>query len=395
MLEKLARGLGVAARSGAAPLVIGARVASWRRVALGEDIPTRGGGIAALSKMALDELFLASELAAAPLVSPRERGRMARELSRALGLFERSGWLEDPASYHEDPPPLEIDRVHDGRSGRVPVRHLSFQSGYAPREREPGRQRWLDYRPNRTAHARLFAHPGRRRPWLVCIPGYRMGHPAIDRLGFRVRWLYHELGLNVAIPVMPLHGPRRVGRRSGDGFLTGDFVDTVHGQAQAVWDVRRLVRWLRDTGAPRVGIYGVSLGAHTAALTASLEERLDCVIAGIPATCFVRLLGSQLPEIAVRALARVGLPLERIETLLRVVSPLCMKPRVPRERRFLFAGLADRLATPEHARDLWHHWDRPRSEWYDGSHVSYLWEAPVRALVLEALTECGMVRGSA
>jgi hypothetical protein len=144
-----------------------------------------------------------------------------------------------------------------------------------------------------------------------------------------------------------------------------------------------------------VGIYGVSLGAHTAALTASLEERLDCVIAGIPATCFVRLLGSQLPEIAVRALARVGLPLERIETLLRVVSPLCMTPRVPRERRFLFAGLADRLATPEHARDLWHHWERPRSEWYDGSHVSYLWEPPVRALVLEALTECGMVRGSA
>ena len=394
MLGKLARGLGVAARSGAAPLVIGARVASWRQAALGEDIPARGGGLAAVSKMALDEIFLATELAAAPLVSPRERSRMARELSRALGLFERSGWLEDPARYHEDPPPLEIERVHQARSGRLPVRHVSFESGYAPREREPGRQRWLAYRANRTAHARLFAHPGRSRPWLVCVPGYRMGHPAVDMLGFRVHWLYKRLGINVAIPMMPLHGPRRIGRRSGDGFFTGDFIDTVHGQAQAVWDVRRLIHWLRDNGAGGVGVYGVSLGAHTAALTASLEEDLDCVIAGIPATCFVRLLGSQLPEIAVRALARVGLPLERIERLLRVVSPLCIPPKLPRERRFLFAGLADRLATPEHARDLWRHWDRPRSEWYDGSHVSYLWESRVRALVLEALTTSGMVRGT-
>ena len=158
--------------------------------------------------------------------------------------------------------------------------------------------------------------------------------------------------------------------------------------------MRRLIRWLRGNGAPRVGIYGVSLGAYTAALTASLEDELDCAIAGIPATCFVRLLGSQLPDIAVRALARAGLPLERIETLLRVVSPLCIPPRLPREKRFVYAGLGDRLATPEHARDLWHHWERPRSEWYDGGHVSFLWESPVRALVQEALTACGMVRGA-
>ena len=85
MLRKLARGLGMAARSSAAPLVIGARVASWRQVALGEDLPVRGGGIAAASKMALDEIFLATELAAAPLVSLRERTRMARELSARSG----------------------------------------------------------------------------------------------------------------------------------------------------------------------------------------------------------------------------------------------------------------------------------------------------------------------
>jgi hypothetical protein len=57
---------------------------------------------------------------------------------------------------------------------------------------------------------------------------------------------------------------------------------------------------------------------------------------------------------------------------------------VPHERRFLFAGLADRLASPDHARDLWQHWGRPRMAWYHGSHVSYLWEGAVKSLLEEA-----------
>jgi hypothetical protein len=60
---------------------------------------------------------------------------------------------------------------------------------------------------------------------------------------------------------MPLHGPRRVGRRGGDGYLSGDFLDTIHAQTQAVWDIRRLIAWLRAEGAQRVGVQGVSWAA--------------------------------------------------------------------------------------------------------------------------------------
>ena len=108
-----------------------------------------------------------------------------------------------------------------------------------------------------------------------------MGRVSVDFTGFRVRWLHRELGLNVAIPVMPLHGPRSQGRRGGDGFLSGNFVDTVHAQTQAAWDVRRLIDWLRSFGAPAVGIHGVSLGGYTAALVASLDPKLDCAVVGI------------------------------------------------------------------------------------------------------------------
>jgi len=217
-----------------------------------------------------------------------------------------------------------------------------------------------------------------------------MGRPVVDFTGFRARWLHRTLGLNVAIPVLPLHGPRSIGWRGGDGFLTGDFVDTVHAQAQAIWDVRRLIGWLRSHGTPAVGAYGVSLGGYTAALLASLEENLDCVIAGIPAADFVRLMRAHVPEFLMRAASRIGFSFENAERLLRVVSPLALPPLVPRDRRFLFAGLADHLAPPDHARDLWLHWQRPRVTWYHGSHLSFLWEPEVESLVREAVAATGL-----
>jgi hypothetical protein len=217
-----------------------------------------------------------------------------------------------------------------------------------------------------------------------------MGHPLVDFTGFRARFLHRTLGVNVAVPVLPLHGPRRVGWRGGDGFFSGDFVDTVHAQAQAIWDIRRLIGWLRQEGAPAVGVYGVSLGGYTAALLASVEEGLDCVIAGIPATDFVRLARSHTPLLLVRAAERAGFSFDRIERLLRVVSPLALAPKVAHERRFLYAGLADRLAAPEQARELWRHWGEPRTLWYHGSHVSFIWEPEIQTLLSEALTQTGL-----
>jgi dienelactone hydrolase len=151
------------------------------------------------------------------------------------------------------------------------------------------------------------------------------------------------------------------------------------------------VSWLRGRGAPAIGVYGVSLGAHTSALLASLEDGLDGVVAGIPAADLLALLRSHFPPVLLRAAARLGLDLEQAAQLLRVVSPLAIQPRVPADRRFLYAGAADRLAPPEHALALWRHWERPRIAWYDGGHVSFLWEPAVERLLLEAFERCGLL----
>jgi hypothetical protein len=343
------------------------------------------------SKIALDDLFFASELVSATVVSMSHRRRLSREISDSLEFYGSEGWLEDPLAYHESPPPIGDTKISTVHSAFGFYRHLEWESGYAPHPGEPGRDRWLGFEENRSAHAWLFEHPGEPRPWVMCVPGYRMGHQLIDFAGFKVRWLYGALGVNVAVPVMPLHGPRRQGRRGGDGFLSGDFVDTIHAQSQSVFDCRRLMHWLRSRGAPAIAAYGVSLGGYTAALLASIERELDGVIIGIPASDFVALLEGHMPKFAVRLAARIGFPFDSLRDLMRVASPLALEPLVPQDRRFIYAATHDGLAIPSQARDLWRHWERPRIEWYEGSHVSFLWESKVETLVTEGLEAAGML----
>jgi hypothetical protein len=336
-------------------------------------------------KAALDEVFYLSEVVAGAPLAFLETPRLQREATDAAEQFAMRGWLDAPATYHREPPPLDAPAVEQVTAiPGLSYERLTFESGYAPWEHEVGRERWLAYAPNRTAHARIFRHPGEPRPWIMCIPGYRMGSVAVDIVGFQVAWLFGRLGLNVVIPVLPFHGPRRVGRRGGDGYMTGDFIDTIHAQAQTLWDLRRLLSWVRRQDGPAVGVYGVSLGGLTSAMLASLEEDLDCVVAGMPPACFAGLMQDNSPAVVRRLIDYAGFPWETVKQLLRVVSPLALAPRVAHERRFLFAGIADSLAPRAQALALWRHWGRPRLAWYPGSHSSFMLESAVRDLLLEA-----------
>src|SRR5207253_242863 len=113
------------------------------------------------------------------------------------------------------------------------------------------------------------------------------GLPFMDFGAFDVGQLHDELGYNLVLPLLPLHGHRKPARApgrsgAGDAFLSFDLVNTVHGLAQAVWDVRRIIGWVRAQGATSVGLFGVSLGAYVAALVAGVVDGLDRIVAGIP-----------------------------------------------------------------------------------------------------------------
>ena len=51
------------------------------------------------------------------------------------------------------------------------------------------------------------------------------------------------------------------------------------------------------------------------------------------------------------------------------VSPLTFQPRIPHEGRYIYAGVADRVARPDQARALWRHWGKPSIEWLSSGHV--------------------------
>ena len=337
----------------------------------------------------LDELLIAA--LRHPDLLPREDdyAPAAADLRAARELFEAKGWLDHPAGYHRDPPvPDDVEARHE-RSHRFGYEHTTFSSGWEPDPAEPGRSRWLEHQANRTAHAWVARAPGRDHgSWVVCVHGFGMGQKAgLDLRSFRAAEL-HRLGINVAVVVLPLHGPRASGRVRGEDLMTIDMVDSLHGMAQATWDARRLIRWLREReGAQRVGIMGQSLGGLVTALVASLDPDLACAVAGIPVVDLPDLFRRHSPPEIARRAEQFGVLGPLADQVHRVVSPLAMSCAVPPERRYIYAGLGDRMSTFGQARRLWLHWDRPALATYPGGHIGFYWAGSVKRLVTGAMTQ--------
>jgi pimeloyl-ACP methyl ester carboxylesterase len=357
----------------------------------GQPDPHLTVGLAA--HVAADEAVIA--LAMGPNRFPRRADyiRVGAELRRMRELFAREGWLANPRAYHRDPPPLDHPAItNDWTIGKGPTpvspmirfERMLFASEFEPRPTESGYDRWISYKPNYAAGASLVRHREGDRPWLIGIHGFGMGVPFMDFGAFPTR-LHTELGYNLVLPTLPLHGHRRVTRMSGEAFLSFDLVNSVHGLTQAIWDIRRIISWIRTQSSAPIAVYGVSLGAYVASLLAAIEPGLDRVLAGIPASDFPTLFRSHSPShIQLRAVEH-GILGGAAEDVHRVVSPLAMPPLVPRDRLFIFAGQGDRVVRPEQARALWEHWHEPSILWYPAGHVGYLMSGEVHDFVDFAL----------
>lgn len=355
----------------------------------GTSLPVPSISPSLAAQVAADEVILA--VASGPNRIPRRADfeRVSAELAHARLLFETEGWLDDPVSYHRTPPPLEEPATGRGWALGQSYERLMWPSGFTPRPEEPGYERWCSYEPNRTAAATILRHRDGPRPWIVTIHGFGCGTPFMDFIGLGALHLHRELGLNVAMPVLPLHGSRKITRLSGEAMLSFDLVNAVHGLTQAIWDIRRLLDWIGRQDPRGVAVYGVSLGGFTTALLTSLTDGIDCAIAGIPVVDFPSLFLNQSPHhIRLRAIEHEILD-GNAEIVHSVVSPLADDCRVAPEGRFIFAGLGDRMARPSQAQRLWEHWDRPEIHWYDGSHVGYLLTPAIRSFIDDALGRSG------
>ena len=158
-----------------------------------------------------------------------------------------------------------------------------------------------------------------------------------------------------------------------------------------MWDIRRLLSWLRsEQAAPAVGVVGLSLGGYNAALLASLADDLACVVAGIPLTDFTRAIFRHGPALHLEDALRHGVEEGDMRRISSVISPLDIPPRVPHEHRHIFGATGDRLVPPDQVRDLWEHWERPAMVWYPGGHLTFRAHAAVRRMMRTALRESGL-----
>ena len=385
------------------PRVIGVAQALPRTVGVlrrtsetrGEDgYPMVGPSAGLAMQVLLDEVLIS--LMRNPALFPKDEDyeRAGHDVLAAYEMWRANGWLDDPAAFHQTPPaPASTQLTTERTFRRQRYEHLTFKSGYQPHKGEPGADRYLAHVENRTAHAYIVRSPEPYRPWLVCLHGFGMGTPSMDLPAFRADRMQRDLKLNLALVVLPMHGPRQTpGTSKGEGFMSIDLVDSVHGMSQAAYDTRSVIRWIRQQdGDVPVGVYGLSLGGYVASLVASIEDGLSCVIAGVPATDLPDLYRRHSPtRVRLRAYKAGALGLQA-DAVHRVVSPLALTPKVPHDRRFIFAGAGDRMSTAGQARRLWEHWERPRIAWYPGGHVGFFLAGAVQRFVAEALAESGLV----
>ncbi|MDT5223611.1 MAG: hypothetical protein QOG19_1018 [Mycobacterium sp.] len=347
---------------------------------------------AALAAQAFrDEVVLAGLKVRRPVSQPREFARINDEVVAALDFYDSRGWLDKPKGFFGTPPPLSDVTLRQVTGRKRTYQQLSFDSGYRPHPGEPGAQRWLGYTAVRRERAVLLRHP-EPRPWVICVHGTEMGRAAIDLRIFRAWKLHEDLGLNVVLPVLPMHGSRARGLPKGAVFPGEDVLDDVHATAQAVWDIRRLLSWVRsqEPDSP-IALNSMSLGGYIAALVASLENGLTCAILGVPVANLVELLGRHSglrrddPRRDTMTLA---------EPIGRMVSPLSLTPLVPERGRFVYAGIADRVVHPrQQVTRLWEHWGKPEMFWYRGGHAGFIRSRPVQQFIQDALQQSGLLDG--
>lgn len=370
-------------------VMLAAGAASVWRAALPEGMAAPPVTLLLAAKVLLDELIMGYFITSLRFPRGHHRQQVMSACRQAMSGMQDRGWLSDPVSLH--PPAATPERFelapaeYKGRS----YQRLRFASSFTGLDL-PGSSEWLAQ--PQQVQARVMEHADGPRPWLMCIHGYRMGWLPIDFQLFPPGWLHNKLGFNLIMPVLPLHGGRRLGWRSGDGLFDGDVMRMLHAIVQGVHDLRCLLNWLRhERQAQNISVLGYSLGGLHAALLACLENDLDKLIAGIPLVEIPLIMQLNSPRSLINDFDDQGLDHENLERLLAPIRPLAMQPRLAPDRLGVLAAYADRLVPMEPVIRLAEHWGQEQSLWYAGSHLSVRRERAVRDWLVEQWANAGLL----
>jgi pimeloyl-ACP methyl ester carboxylesterase len=264
-------------------------------------------------------------------------------------LKERYARLGAPDRFFREPRPISPRQdVRLVRKNGVRVVDLHWPSDYktflpevqAQYEREEA---------NQTATVRLIVHE-KPRPLVILIHGYLGGIHKMERRIWPLGFL-EKTGLDVALFVLPFHGPRTT-RNFAElpPFPGAEPRITNEGFRQAMADFRDLVGWLSANGYEKIGVMGMSLGGFSAALAATLEPKLAFAVPMIPLASIadVAKLNGHLGATPEETDAQY----RALEAVHRVTSPLYRPLAIAPEKVLIIGGEADRITPIENARKL-------------------------------------------
>lgn len=284
-----------------------------------------------------------------------ERIALLAEIQRDYGAAEL---LADPAKFFPTPSAIEPVLRHVRQAtARTAVVDVTWASAFEPFLRSVA-PRYLAHVENRTSRARLWLHDSggkgaANRPVVIALHGYMGGHWAVEEAQWPMAWFLRR-GFDVALPVLPFHGMRRGPRRGAPPFPSADARLTNEGFRQAVTDVAGLARWLRERGAPHVGVVGMSLGGYVAALLGTVSREIDFAMPVVPLASiadFAREQGMLGPSSA-HATAEHG----ALEDANRVVSPIARPLLLPPSRALVVVAEHDRVTPSHHGQRIAAHW---------------------------------------
>ncbi len=340
----------------------------------------------------LDRFVLERFLRRRAFAAPPDGAALRARLARGRVFYADPRFAADPAAFFVPPAPLRARVRQRRRLADGELLDLVYTTDFTPvfpearddpaggTTPEVGLARWWRHR--RTGH-----------PAMLCVHGYAGGNFLLERLAFEAGRFYRA-GVDVLIYVLPYHGARTPAgaRHSGEPFFDIDLVRTNEAFAQAVYELRALLRYLRAAGTGPVGAFGMSLGGYTTALLASVEPELAFAVPMIPLASLADMMwakGEGDPRMA-RAIEH-GWTFSALRDFFAVHAPLGRPPLVPVARRLIIAALGDRICPPEHAVALWEHWDRPRIHWYPGGHLAQFRRSSALREVRTLLRDAGLL----
>jgi len=235
-----------------------------------------------------------------------------------------------------------------------------------------------EFAENNTVYGQLYCCAGdwRSRPAVVLLHGgdiMRGGSGSLAYRSFsRIARRCNQAGFNAVRSMEPCHfdrHPRRPGALDDLNYLRMAEIFF----AQGVVDIRAIVGWLLNEGAPAVALWGVSYGGWLTGLTVCRDLRVAAAVLTMPGVAMNHLT-QQAEQFVWRSrrelLARRKAAYEALDAT--PLSLLNSRPIIPLEKVLIIEGTYDRIAVPGPTEALRQAWS-PVECWHlPHSHLSWM-----------------------